>query len=247
MKKYLFLVLATIAGILAWMTFWLGSFSLSAEPVFVSPSPHYYKNPQESIKKIFIGALYFVPKNKEKNLAPNFAEILEKNLSELKEFHRVQFQGRSAIAYEIFLSPVIGREENIVYDTDITQHGNPQALLNISDELRSRLLLSGGDIAWDSFVKKNDDAFKVLLVLYEGVGASGIREFALLSRQFLTDTQYANYASSFLAHEFYHTLGLPDGYGEDASPYMADLMGSGRFLPLSRAYLNRALLKDLGL
>jgi len=103
-----------------------------------------------------------------------------------------------------------------------------------------------GDQYWAEFASEKH-AYPVLYILYEGVGASGTDGVALLSRQFLSDPQYADQNNSFFAHEFYHTVGIPDAYGENSHAYSSDLMGLGRFLPLAHTYLDRATLKELGL
>lgn len=245
MIKYLFLVLLVIAGVLAWMSFGFTVSSVKAEPPFAAPSPHYYQNSSEPIQNIVVGAVYFVPKNKEKNKLVNWRKILEEHLGKLQDFHRIQFQNFSSIQFEIYSEPLIGLKENSAYDTDVTQYGNPAALVNISEEIDNSLLSARDDLFWRDFAGRK--GYKVLYILYEGVGASGTKGKALLSRQFLTDPQYADLGSSFFSHEFYHTLGIPDAYGEDSHAYSADLMGLGRFLPLENAYLDRLTLKELGL
>lgn len=72
--------------------------------------------------------------------------------------------------------------------------------------------------------------------------------FFLLSRAFLSEPEYRPFGASLLAHEFYHTLGVPDGYDvENEIPKTADIMGLGRFRPIEKTYLQRETLRALGL
>ena len=86
------------------------------------------------------------------------------------------------------------------------------------------------------------------MVMYEGVGASGGGDIALVSRVFLSDPAYQTYGNTFWVHEFYHTLGLLDGYDiETGISTTEDIMGLGRFQTLSHTYLSAASLAQLGL
>lgn len=72
--------------------------------------------------------------------------------------------------------------------------------------------------------------------------------FFLLSRLFLTDQQYADFGATLFAHEFYHTLGIPDAYENfpKDKPVSQDIMGLGRERPINKTYISRSTLKDLG-
>lgn len=247
MTKYLILTLTLIGSTLLYMYFWIGVPNIYQE----SPSPltklHIYRNPDVSIAKIDILAFYFVPKNRVESTLENWQEILEKNLKKLREFHSLQVQGGSRLVYKIYPEPIIGREDSRVYDTDITQHGNPEGLRRVARELEQRVFEKGGDRYEESFVKTDSDSYRVWMVMYEGVGASGSDNVAFVSSKFLVGEEYNDVASSLFSHEFYHTLGLPDGYDIDTGiPVTQDLMGFGRNKPLEKTYLDREFLKGLG-
>lgn len=237
MIKYFLAIFVLIAGALFAMYFWIGVPRIYKEPVPHLQQPYYYRDKQTSISEIKITALYFVPKNKTGAAISDWKEKLEKNLKKLQKFHSLQFQGRSNVSYEIYPEPVAGFEENIFYDTDVTQHGNPEALRRITEELERRKIFS----------PEERGAYPVLAIMYEGVGASGGGNTALVSRVFLADPRYELSGAAVLAHEFYHTLGVPDAYDlVTAAPLSDDLMGLERRGVLERAYLDKAVLKEMG-
>ena len=95
-------------------------------------------------------------------------------------------------------------------------------------------------------MKKDRGDFTAIAVIYEGVGASGTTGSMILSRAFLSDPQYADFASTLFYHEFGHTMGLPDQYDlETNQPFSADIMGGGRRRPLKYNYLDAALLAEM--
>ena len=238
MAKYLIGVLVLVFAATAAMYFFVGVSQIYKE---VGPNqglPHYFKDPSQSIAKINLTAFYFVPKNKQDRAIANWQEVLEANLKKVQEFHNFQLQERSDFSYQIYPEIVIGEHENIFYDTDVTQHGNPEALRGIAEELKKRML----------FGKDSGNEYRVALIMYEGVGASGGGNIALVSRVFLTDSRYGAVSSSILAHEFYHTLGLPDAYIlETSAPTSEDIMGLGRERPIERAFIGRKTLNELGI
>jgi len=260
------------------MYFWIGVPKVYRS---VSPgltAPHVYNNPEQSIEKIQIAAFYFVPGNKVDSQADNWREVLEAGLEKLREFHSLQFQGLSSLSYEIYPEPVIGLLNNLFYDTDITERGNPHALINIAEELEARIFRSTGDLFLADFAQRTESAYPALFVMYEGVGASGgviheselesvpeiarelglpesvifevdiksVDGFFLVNREFLAGSHGPAGASVFV-HEFYHTIGIPDGYDEEtAVSYTADIMGIGRTKPLDKTYVSKEILKNLG-
>ena len=166
----------------------------------------------------------------------------------LAGFHRVQLRGLSLLTFDIYPEIIVGEQENLTYDTDVTQDGNPAALRAISQELERRVFTPAGDLYKDDFARAKPGAYRVLYIIYEGVGASGSENAAILSRSFLNDPQYAYQGPTYFAHEFYHTLGLPDAYRiPQAIPSDDDIMGFGRERPLEQSYISEDHLKGLGL
>jgi hypothetical protein len=125
---------------------------------------------------------------------------------------------------------------NGVYDSNTTDRGNPHALVAIADELGIKGTPSS-------------NAYEVTYIIYDGVGASGMLHAALLNKRFLIDPAYADIRESLVAHEFYHTLGIPDGYDQaTGTSTTADLMGLGRLArPLPDNFLEHDTLAHLGL
>lgn len=246
-KYFIFVFLFLLASLLL-MQFFIGVPRVYRYPVQETPVPHLYEDASRPIRKITVFAFYFIPKNKAESMIENWQEVLENNLLKLKEFHTLQFQNTSRLAYEMYPAPIIGEEENLFYDTDVTQHGNPEALKNISEEIDRRVFDSAGDLFISDFVRKNNRDYLSRIIMYEGVGASGGSDTALVSRTFLADLRYRAIAASTLAHEFYHTLGIPDAYEIPTSiPTSEDIMGLGRARPIEKTYINRATVKKMGL
>lgn len=248
MFKYLILVLLLIFGAIASMYFWIGVPKIYYEKFPEESVPHLYKNPDRSIAKIKIAAFYFVPKNKISLAIPNWSAVFEEGIKKLQKFHTLELGHRSTLTYEIYPEPIKGLEDNIAYDTEVTQHGNPEALRRVAGELESRVFAPSGDLYIRDFAKEEQGAYRVMMILYEGVGSSGSENVALVSRVFLADPRYNETGASILSHEFYHTLGIPDHYEiPTAIPTSNDIMGSGRTRPLEKTYLGRETLRDLGL
>lgn len=250
MIRYIILVLLLIFGILGWMYFSIGTSTIYRETLPELTAPHKFDDPATPISSIHITAFYFVPKNKESAIIQNWRELLDENLKKLQAFHALQFQGRSKIEYTVYPVPVIGLKNNLEYDTEVTQYGNPEALQSIAAELEARVFNTTGDLHHPGFGKTTKGAYSVSIILYEGVGASGTADgVALISRKFLSNPEYRETAATILAHEFYHTLGIPDGYErEHANPTTKDIMGLGRISsPIEKTYIERETLGALGL
>ena len=160
--RNLVLVLALILGALVLMYFWVGVPTVYQEKIPEAGTPHLAYDQERLIKNIHISAFYFVPKNKINLKLAGWKEVLENNLKKLQAFHELQFRGRSHIEYSIYSEPVVGMEDNLKYDTESTEHGNQRALLSVAEELDRR-----------SLVKREGDAYPVMFIMYEGVGASG--------------------------------------------------------------------------
>lgn len=235
MLKYFVVVFGATFGFLAFIYFWIGVPKVYRENPPLRSTLHLANNPSQSIEDIEVIALYFIPKDKTPIL--QWQGLLRTNLEKLREFHLLQFQGRSRISSTLYLEPVYGLEETLFYNTDVTEHGNPHALKKIIEELEARKLIA-----------QSSEPYQVVLIMYEGVGASGSDNVALISRTFLSEELYKHISSSLLAHEFYHTLGVPDAYEIPSGiSFSSDLMGLGRFIPLSQSYLDHHTLVSLGL
>lgn len=280
MLKYIILALLGIAGALALLYFWVGAPRLYQYAGVVFQEPHRLGDAKRNIGRIRIAAVYFIPRDKQKDILPDWRDVITEHLEKTRAFHALQFQGRSDLAFSVYPEPVIGRLERLAYDTADTNRGNPKALLNISEELEERIFSFDGDLYQSDFWKKEEGIYPVLFILYEGVGAVGgviaeseresvadiaqelglpesvifkvkvgaVDGFFLLSRTFLTDPEYRAFSASLLAHEFFHTLGIADGYLQDTgTPTSADIMGLGRFRPIEKTYLQRETLRALGL
>lgn len=253
MIRYIISVLILIVASLGVMYFWVGVPRVYEGTRLTPPQLHMYNDESRPIEEISVLVFYFVPRNRLERKIENWKDLLEKNLEELKVFHELQFQNFSHLTYTIYPVPVIGLKEGIEYDTNVTQHGNPEALKRITSELEERILNPQGDLYRRPFIPQgydptNLDPYQPLLILYEGVGALGGDNAALVSSTYLADERFNTYGASFLAHEFYHTLGVPDGYDiSTAIATEADIMGLGRFKALERTYLGRQTLRFLGI
>lgn len=228
------IIIPVIAGIGFYL---LTPQSTAPEPTTGIPV-HFYRDPARSLDKIHLKVFYVVPKNRTAQIYPTWRELLSPVLEETAKFHEIQFHGLSKIQSDVFPEPLILEHDNIYYDTDSTNRGNPEALRRITPEVEERAR---------GFLSSAADEFVVIGLIYEGVGASGSRGAFLLSRSFLSEEQYRPFRSSLLYHEFGHTMGLPDQYDlETGQHFSEDIMGSGRNRPLEVNYIDQALLEDLG-
>lgn len=208
----------------------------------------------------------------------NWRELIEPALADLQRFYRQQSFGKININYRLYPSPVIGKwasgEEveygkqtnELVYSTD-TNAGNPQALIAIAKELESRL---GREGDLEPMPVSKSSTYQVRLVFYVGSGASSmlysntpayapvndhVIEIAasfvptmLISQYFFQKTGTLEYASTILAHEFGHLIGLRDNYrGNDNTVFSSDIMGLGRFRPLGYTALSLKQKRELNI
>lgn len=173
MLKYLIFVLLGIAGALASLYFLVGNPNLHEYAGLALAKPHLFGDSQRSIERIKIAAVYFVPNDRRGGIVAEWRDLLEENLKKMQVFHALQFQGRSEISFAVYPEPVIGQDGHLAYDTADTNRGNPKALLNVSEELEERVFSLGGDLHRSDFWNKEEGAYPVLFILYEGVGAVG--------------------------------------------------------------------------
>jgi hypothetical protein len=173
MFKYLLGVLALVVIVLLWMSFWVGVPTITQFDPPAALAPHLVHDEARSIEKIGIAAFYFVPKNKVSDVTPQWKDIIERNLEQLRRFHVLQFRGLSDISYVVYPERIIGLEESLFYDTENTDRGNPYALINAAEELERRVFAKDGDLYRDAFVQELNDTYPVMVIMYEGVGATG--------------------------------------------------------------------------
>lgn len=201
------------------------------------PKAHAYKDPVIDISKIQLKIFYAVPKNQ--SVAPQWQDEINAVIPDVVNFHAIQFHNLSLVVPQIYPNPVILQNDDLFYDTNNTNFGNPEGLRRIVPELESR---------FPAFVKADRGEFATIAVVYEGVGASGSVGGMIFSRTFLEKDEYKLDRSSLFYHEFAHTFGLPDLYDLSTNvPSSDDIMGSGRYKPIETNFIGPELLADLGL
>ncbi|TSC78938.1 MAG: hypothetical protein G01um101429_614 [Parcubacteria group bacterium Gr01-1014_29] len=248
MRIYVIAIIGFIGAALVFLIMFVGSSDVSPPPALTVPQPHAYDNPVELTADIQVTAVYFVPQGATPVPTEVWHTLLERELARLQKFHDVQFRGSSRVTYTIHPQAVVGRETHAAYDINLLQHNDPQVLRPVAEEI-----LDGLKISLDTA-----SPYKILLVLYEGVGAGGSKHVALLSRIFFERSDTRDVASTFFAHEFYHALGVPDGYRTAKKVFpdglevdveliqSRDIMGRVR-VPLEEAYLSPETLTALGI
>lgn len=249
---FIFLALA-----LTLLTFFVGVKKVEPKSKISHAQPHLYGNESFSLKNIHLTVFYVVPKDVIDKKDENWKESLTKHLENLLNFHAVQFENTSHITYEYFPQIIIGEKTVTEYES-LLGHNDHDALLPLQEELRRRVFAKGGDLSSLFTIKSTKDTRNVYLVLFEGNGAAGNDDFSLISRSYITNPLYQETASTFLAHEFYHTLGLPDNYqtamygfkdGQQVDMSILtnrDIMGFVN-IPLQHTYIDRVTLKKMGL
>lgn len=250
---FLFLVVS-----LTLITVFVGVPKVNTLPVLSKVEPHMYENASSSLQKINITIFYFVPKDVVHKKITNWKELALHHVKDLQEFHNKQFLGTSEILYSFYPNEVIGLETTSEYES-LFEQSDRDALTPIKEELSRRFLFPTGDL----YVKENKDIHNpsnrnVYLVILEGKGAAGNGDFALISRHYLTEKAYEETGTTFLAHEFYHTLGIPDNYQTASYVFrdgkqvpvslvtQKDIMGQVN-IPIVHTYIETNTLKKMGL
>lgn len=243
MRKYLFGVLLCIFGVLAAIYFFVGVPKVYETNSLPSLIPHVYGDPARSLLRVHVVVWYVVPQDNKESQITNWKEVVTENFEKLQAFHEDQFQRRSRITYEITPEPIQSSQKRILEGTTV--------LAALRQELKERGLVFGNDAS---------DEYRVFLVLYEGdeKATGSEKDFVLIARVLLTDESYRPFHATFLAHEFYHALGIPDRYGESIKVFpdgqqtivgilsSGDIMGRVR-VPLEQTYLARETLQTMGL
>jgi hypothetical protein len=218
--------------------------------------PHLYGN-KESIEKIKITIFYFVPKDAINSENTDWKNITDTHIQELINFHTITFGNTSKISYEFFPDIIVGEKTTKEYESLFAEEDN-DALIPVQEEITKRIFTPGESFYKKEELSKKNGVRNVYLVVFEGKGAAGNGDFALVSRSYLTDKGYKDTGSTFLAHEFYHTLGLPDNYQTSQIVYKngqsipvslvtkKDIMGQVT-IPLSYSYIDIESLKKMGL
>ena len=237
MARYSALIFLFIIGAFALIYFGIGKPEIRTLQRQEIKKTHAYQNPNESIEKINLRLIYFIPKDKKPFTDSSWREALKKSTEELLAFHKVQLGDSSNLTVSIDESPTIGESESRQYDTNDTNRGNPHALTSIINELEERRII----------LPEKTGSYDVTYIVYEGVGAAGAKKAALLSRIFMSDDAYASIRSTLFSHEFYHTLGLFDRYDDNNISASEDIMGLGRFKPLSTNYLEPQTIRAFSL
>ena len=257
MKKLIVVFCVLLISLIV-LTKYVGVTTVLEKPTILTSSPHLYNNPNIMIDRINLVVLYFVPKDKIPFTENNWQDPISIHIKKLQEFHDIQFQGKSKIDVLYYPTIVTGDKTADEYES-ILDHENKDSLTSIKEELKGRIFNKDGNLRDISDVETTDkNTYRIYLIVFEGSGGLGNGNYALISRAYLTQKPYMEYGSTFLAHEFYHTLGLNDNYQKSTYVYEDnqektvslltkwDIMGRVT-LPLNASYIDAESLKDMGL
>ncbi len=245
---FLFLV-----GSLLFLALFVGVKKVQPSPELDVVKPHMYNNTSLSIENINITVFYFVPKDSLLKKNESWKKSTEEYLEKLKKFHFSQFENTSKITYTFFPEIVEGILTTKEYEGLFDGKSN-DALIPIKDEIISRVYNDKGELFYASMQKNKDSKTRnSYMVIFEGAGAAGNDDFALVSRSYITEEAYKEVGPTFFAHEFYHTLGLLDNYQTSAGEQTTislitskDIMGQVN-VPLTNTYIDSEALKKMGL
>jgi hypothetical protein len=257
--RNLILIFSFLACSLLAVTLFVGVQSVKEKPILKEAKAYLYdSNGSVPIEHIHMTIFYVVPKDSVNKKIDSWKEITNEHVQNLLSFHSTQFGNTSKITYDFFPQIIIGEKTAIDYES-LLDHSDHDALKPLQEELNRRVLQAGGDLSTLYQKNKTDpSARNVYLIVFEGNGAAGNGDFALISRSYLTDITYKETGSTFLAHEFYHTLGIPDMYetsvyvfkdGQQAPVSILtskDIMGQVN-IPLQYTYIKTETLKKMGL
>lgn len=226
---------------------------------------HLAGNPATSLKKVTAKIVYFMPKDLTGQTESDWRSVVDKTMRGEQEFYNFQLKNALRLNYEIYGSPVVGLENHLFYDSDVTDRGNPHALIAAREEVLKRIIAPTGDLYRADFVKPSSD-YEIIIIIYGGTGASAMiykqggngedvvkiedsgPPAIILSSAFLTSPLYREFGPTILAHEIGHAFGLDDSYDPNTGSNLGtDLMGEGRRRILSATYLSDENKKLLGL
>lgn len=226
-------------------------------PDIKQSEPHLYGDERSSLKNIKITIFYFIPKDVISKKNDTWKEKTEQQIKKLQDFHNLQFKNTSKITYEFYPEVIVGGKTTQEYES-VLKNEDKDALPPVKEEIIHRAFTQEGNLYEVAQKNKEKDTRNVYLVIFEGNGAAGNDDFALISRSYITDDIYQENGTTFLAHEFYHTLGIPDNYQKSVYVYNdnkqidisllteEDIMGKV-ILPLKNTYINIETLKKMGL
>lgn len=255
--RNLVILFSFLACALIGLTLFVGVTKVNPKPLLQATQPHLYGNKNISIEKINITVFYFVPKDATTTERSDWKEVTEQHLKRLIAFHTLMFENTSKINYTFFPEIIIGNKATKEYETVFKTEDN-DALIPVKEEITQKVLSPGGNLYASLAKTKDTTSRNVYLVVFEGKGAAGNDTFALVSRSYLTDKAYEETSSTFLAHEFYHTLGLLDNYKTSRIIYKEnqettisllnkkDIMGQVN-IALPYTYIDTETLKSMGL
>ncbi len=237
---------------LLFLTLFVGVEKVHPRPILRKALPHMYGDANHSIEKIHLTVFYFIPKDATLKKHEGWKQSVEVYMQKLQHFHTQQFENTSQITYTLFPEVVEGLLTTKEYEGLFT--GSNDALIPIKDEIISRVYNNDGELLYKAVEKKKDQKVRnSYMVIFEGAGAAGNDDFALVSRSYITEDIYKEIGPTFFAHEFYHTLGLLDNYQPSAGAQATislitnkDIMGQVN-IPLGNTYIDKSSLKKMGL
>lgn len=238
---------------------------------------HLYRNSDVSIGKIKLAVFYAVPSDRINGIYGDWQGIANKSLAKISDFHKLQFRGRSEINYEIYPKPVILENGGSFYDSNnngnsqalmlVAEEIEKRVFKKDGDLFRKNFSIFGQDdypvfgIIYEGFGAvggvieesglRSSQEFAKLKGLPDSVvfkvAVESADGFFLLSRNYLSDTEYEFSGLSFLYHEFAHAFGVQDYYDQKTGlAFSNDIMGAGLRRPFESNFINSAILKELG-
>jgi hypothetical protein len=218
-----------------------------------------------AISNVDVKVVYFTPIDLEPLTNWSWNEKITNVLTEVKDFYK--FQLGNNISFNVYPKVIVGKEIHGFYDGEKTDNGNPNALISVREEVLKRVFSTSGDLYDSQFVISNRGRFQILLIVYEGTGASAMiyqnspsngtdvvtietdgPPAIILSSAYLNSAYYTDFGSTILAHEIGHSFGLSDSSDLATGAYKDnDLMGAGRRRTIDSTYISDKNKKLLGL